>query len=80
MKELKYYVPGGLIIIFSILIVAFPEILVALIAGFVLMMGVIALFLGHMMSRSELRIRQATHRSGEKHPNEWFSKQPLSRR
>ena len=52
MKSLRYYVPGGLVILAGLLILAFPEILVAIVAAFIMLIGFLGLYIGH-------RIRQA---------------------
>jgi len=54
MGNLKYYTPGILLILIAIMIVAFPEILVALVAAAIIMAGVGALAVGHMIRKSEM--------------------------
>ena len=53
MKRFSYYIPGGLLIFMGLLIVAFPEILIALIAALVITVGLGALAIGHYMRKSE---------------------------
>ena len=45
----SYYIPGAVLIGASLLIVAFPQILVALVAGLIFMAGVGALWMGNTM-------------------------------
>ena len=51
MKELKYYIPGITLIAIAVIIVAFPEILIATIAATMIFAGAIALYTGHMMRK-----------------------------
>lgn len=53
MKNLRYYMPGALLIILAILILLVPEILVAFIAASVTLLGIGALYLGHIIRKSE---------------------------
>ena len=53
MGKLKYYLPGSILILMALLIVAVPEILIALAAAFMIMLGVGGLYLGHMARKSE---------------------------
>jgi hypothetical protein len=53
MRDLKYYVPGILLIAIAFLIVAFPEILVALMAALLLLLGIGMLRMGHRIRKSE---------------------------
>jgi hypothetical protein len=53
MKRLSYYIPGGLLIFMGLLIVAFPEILIALVSAIIIMVGVGALVIGHYMRKAE---------------------------
>ena len=53
MKNLKYYTPGVALILLAILILAVPEILVAFIAASVVFLGIGALYLGHIVKKSE---------------------------
>jgi len=57
MGNLKYYIPGIVLILIAVMIVAFPEILVALVAAAIIMAGVSALAVGHMMRKSEAAFR-----------------------
>jgi hypothetical protein len=53
MKNFKYYMPGGLLIMLAIVILIAPEILVAFISASVIFLGIGALYLGHIMRKSE---------------------------
>ena len=54
MRNLKYYFPGGLLIFMAVMIVAVPEILVALISASIIMVGIGTLYIGHMIRKSEM--------------------------
>jgi hypothetical protein len=58
MDTIRYYVPGILLILMAILIVAMPEILVAIIASIIIMAGIGLLYLGHKMRKSEMIFRR----------------------
>ena len=53
MRSLKYYLPGSILILMALLIVAVPEILIALAAASMIMLGVGVLYLGHLLRKSE---------------------------
>ncbi|MFZ5564897.1 MAG: hypothetical protein ACOZBW_12680 [Thermodesulfobacteriota bacterium] len=57
MGAFKYYVPGLLLIAGAFLIIAFPQILVAIVAALVLMSGITALALGNMMKNYERELK-----------------------
>ena len=57
MGSLKYYVPGLLLVSGSFLIIAFPQILVAIVAALVFMSGITALGLGSMMKNYEQELK-----------------------
>jgi hypothetical protein len=59
MDTIRYYVPGIILILIAILIVAVPEILVAFVASIIVMAGIGALFIGHKVRKSELELRHA---------------------
>ena len=52
MRNFKYYIPGSILIMTAIIIVAVPEILVAFIAASIIMAGIGSLYLGHMIRKS----------------------------
>jgi len=51
MKDIKYYFPGITLIAIAIIIVAFPQILIAMIAATIIFAGVMALYIGHIMRK-----------------------------
>lgn len=55
-QDLKYYLPGISLLFFGVIVLVFPEILVGLIAGLTIMAGGVALYLGHFLKRSRIRI------------------------
>jgi hypothetical protein len=72
MRNFKYYLPGSILILIAILIVAFPEILVAFIAALVIMTGIGALYIGSAIRKSETEFRNM---------NGWFfDNEPFARR
>ena len=64
MDSIRYYFPGIVLILIAILIVAVPQILVAIVATLIIMAGIGALFIGHKIRKSEI---------GFRHTSEWFS-------
>ena len=64
MTNLRYYLPGIILILIAILIVAVPEILVAFVASVIIMAGIGALYTGHRIKKSEIKFRDT---------GEWFS-------
>ena len=57
MGSFKYYIPGLLLLGGSFLIIAFPQILVAIVAAMVFMAGITALGLGNMMKNYEQELK-----------------------
>ena len=57
MRNLNYYLPGSMLILIAILIVAIPEILVGFVAGSIIMIGIAALYIGHIIRKSEVEFR-----------------------
>ncbi len=55
MKKLTYYLPGSIIILLGILIVAIPEILIAIVASTIIMLGIVSLYVGHIKLNSDRR-------------------------
>lgn len=51
-RDLRYYLPGVTLILVAALIVAVPEILVALVSGLIVMAGIGALYIGHMVRKT----------------------------
>lgn len=59
MQGIRYYLPGIILILVAIMIVAVPEILVAFVASLIIITGIGALYLGHKMRKSEIEFRHA---------------------
>lgn len=64
MDTFRSYLPGIILILVAILIVAVPEILAAFAASIIMMAGIGALYLGHRIRKSEIQYRDT---------GEWFS-------
>jgi hypothetical protein len=64
MQNIKYYIPGSVLILVAIIVVAVPKILVAFVAASIIMVGIGALYVGHMIRKSEIEFRDI---------DEWFS-------
>ena len=56
MKLLRFYLPGILLILAAVLIIAVPEILVAMVSASIMIMGVVALVVGHGFRKSEIKL------------------------
>ncbi len=56
MRDIKYYLPGILLILMAVAIIAMPEILVALVAAMVILAGIVALRIGHLMKTSHVTV------------------------
>ena len=54
MDTIKYYLPGIILILIAIIIVAVPEILIAFVASVIIMAGIGALYIGHKIRKSEI--------------------------
>ena len=57
MNNMRYYLPGIILILIAIVIVAMPEILVAFLASIIIMAGIGALYIGHKIRKSEMEFR-----------------------
>ena len=64
MNNIRYYLPGIILILIAVVIVAMPEILVAFLASIIIMVGIGALYIGHKIRKSEIEFRNN---------GEWFS-------
>lgn len=62
MENLRYYLPGSILILIAIMIVAVPQILVALVAALIIMAGIGALYVGHMIRKSDKKSRNTDQR------------------
>lgn len=58
MNNIRYYIPGIFLILSGILIVAFPEILIALIASIIIIAGIVSLYIGNKIRGSETEYRR----------------------
>ena len=63
-KNIKYYMPGIILLLLAITIIAVPEIIVAFIAATIIMAGIGALYIGHRIRKSEIEVRKV---------DEWIS-------
>ena len=63
MRSLRYYLPGIILILLAIMIVAVPEILIGFIAASIILTGIGALYIGHKIRRSEFEFKTT---------DEWF--------
>lgn len=57
MDGIRYYLPGTILILIAIMIVAVPEILVAFVAAIIIMAGIGALYIGHKIRKSEIEVQ-----------------------
>lgn len=55
MKNMNFYIPGILLILTGIMIVAVPEILIAFIAASAIIAGVSVLYVGHLIRKFEIK-------------------------
>ena len=58
MQHIKYYLPGVSLILMAFFIIAVPEILVAMVSVFIMTMGALVLYIGHVMRKSETELRR----------------------
>ena len=58
MTLLRFYFPGIVLILTAVLILAVPEILVAMVSALILIMGFIALVVGHGIRKSEIKLNK----------------------
>ena len=57
MDTIRYYLPGIILLLIAIMIVAVPEILIAFVASLFVMAGIGALYIGHKIRKSEIEVR-----------------------
>jgi len=62
MDTIRYYLPGIMLILIAVMIVAVPEILMAFLASLIIMAGIGALYVGHKVRKSEIEFRHADGR------------------
>ncbi|MDY7031646.1 MAG: hypothetical protein SVY10_07020 [Thermodesulfobacteriota bacterium] len=80
MMKLRYYIPGSIVILLGLLIIAFPEILIALVAFSLIMFGVGALYFGHLIRKSEVGLRDFSSDFSNSNSYEtWFRRVPMWR-
>jgi len=58
MTLLRFYLPGIVLISAAVLILAFPEILVAMVSALIIITGCIALAVGHGIRKSEIKLNK----------------------
>ena len=68
MQYFKFYLPGVSLILVAVLIIAVPEILIAMISLFIMAMGVLLLYVGHDLRKSEIELKRMDEPS---HPFVW---------
>jgi hypothetical protein len=80
METIRYYMPGVILILIALMIVAVPEILVAFVAAMIIMAGIGALLIGHKMRKSEIEFRHGDEWSSDKDFfGRRFVRRPVSR-
>ena len=62
MDTLRYYLPGIMLILIAIMIVALPEILVVFVASMIIIAGISALVIGHRIRKSGIEFRHTGNR------------------
>jgi hypothetical protein len=77
MKNIRYYVPGGLLIGAALLILAVPEILLAVLVAFILLIGLLALYIGHRARQADAEMKGP---EGDYDPRWPFFRGPMGRR
>ena len=81
MRKMKYYIPGSILILIAIMIVAVPQILVAFIAASITMVGIGALYVGHMIRKSEIQFKNIDEWFMDDERSGWrFVRKPVFRR
>ncbi|MDY7037527.1 MAG: hypothetical protein SV375_15360 [Thermodesulfobacteriota bacterium] len=80
MTTIRYYIPGIILILIAIMILAVPEILLAFIASIIIMAGIGALYIGHRIRKSENDFRHTDECfSGEDFFGRRFMRRPVFR-
>lgn len=74
-ESIKYYFPGAILIGIALLIAAVPEILLAILVALIIMAGIGALYIGHMIRKSETAYRGNDYDDGSR-----FAWRPVFRR
>ena len=81
MRDLKYYVPGTVLIAMALLILAVPEILIALVSASIITLGIVVLYVGHLVRKSNAGFETTDFRTRHHIPYGWhFAEEPISER
>ncbi len=81
MYNLRYYIPGTILILIATLVVAVPEILIVFVAALIIIAGIEALYIGHMIRKSEIEFRNSDKWPLDDDSHGWrFMKAPVFRR
>ena len=81
MRNMRYYIPGSILILIAILILAVPEILIAFIASIIIMFGIGALYIGHIIKKSAVDFKDLNNRSEDDvFYRDWFTRSPRIKR
>ena len=81
MRNFRYYMPGVTLILIAVLIVAVPEILVVFVASLIVMAGIGALYVGHMVRKSRIEFDSFDRTFFDDGWNTWrYARRPVFRR
>jgi hypothetical protein len=81
MHNLRYYIPGTILILIATMIVAVLEILIAFVAASIIIAGIGALYIGHMIRKSEIEFSNSYRWSLDDDSYVWrFVRDPVFRR
>ena len=81
MRDVKYYVPGTLLIALATIILAVPQILIAFVCSFIIMAGIVGLCIGHLIRQSNVRLEFAVPWMRNNAPYGWqFVREPVYKR
>lgn len=58
MQHIKFYLPGISLILIAFLIIAVPEILIAMISLLFMSMGIFVICIGHSLRKSEIELKR----------------------
>ena len=62
MDTLRYYLPGIILILIAIMVVAVPEILVVFVASIIIIVGISALLIGHKIRKLGIDLSRSDDR------------------
>ena len=71
MENFKYYLPGIVLFLLAFVVLAVPEILVAFVAALIIMAGIGALYIGHLLRRSKIEFRDMNGWFSNNGPHDW---------